>query len=284
MKLYTNISSLFAQANMYNTNVAMNKVMEQISTGLRINRAADDASGLAIADKLRTEASGLAAATKNANSAIALTQIADGAMGEVSDMLDSIKSKLVEAASDTTSDAGRESIRKDISKLLDQIDNIGIQTNYNGIQLLQTGTGLDGAAVANDLTFQVGTSSGNTIDVGADVRVNSAGLGLDALRDLAADGLTKALAQSNQALTDTALTTLNGWRADFGSTQNQLESSVRNLKNQEVNILNAENTIRAADMEKASADFSKYSIQAQAGSFALSQANAMQQNILRLLQ
>jgi flagellin len=284
MILNTNISSLFAQANNRNTTSLMNSSMEKITTGLRINRASDDASGLAIADKLRTQASGLEQGVRNANSAVAMVQIADGAMSEVSDILDSIKEKLIEASSDTTSADGRESIRKDIKKLLDNIDNIGIQTNYNGIQLLQTGTAVDGDKLANDFSFQVGEKSANTISVGKDVQVNSKGLGLDALRDLAADGLTKALAQSNQALVDTALTTTNSWRADFGSTQNQLESAVRNMTTQVTNIRNAESQIRDVDMAAESANFNKLNIQSQAGVYAMSQANAVQQNILRLLQ
>jgi flagellin len=284
MILNTNIASLFAQNNSFNLQNRMNSSMEKLTTGLRINRAADDASGLAIADKLRTQGSGLEQGVRNANSAIALTQIADGAMSQVSDILDTIKSKLIEASNDTTSAAGRESIRKDISKLLDQVDNIGKDTTYNGIQLLQAGTAVDGGAVAADLTFQIGEKSTNTISVGAGTQVNSAGLGLDALRDLAADGLTKALSQSNQTLVDDALTTLNGWRADYGSTQVQLESAVSNMKNQITNLANAESQIRDVDMAAESANFNKMNIQAQAGAFVLSQANAMQQNVLRLLQ
>lgn len=280
----TNIASLFAQNNQYANTRSMNTSMERLTTGLRINSAADDASGLAIADKLRTQGSGLEQGVRNANSAIALTQIADGAMAEVSDILDTIKSKLIEASSDTTSDAGRESIRKDIKKLLDQVDNIGKDTTYNGIQLLQDGTGVDGVAKAADLTFQIGDKSTSTISVGAGVRVNSDGLGLKALRDLAADGLTKALAQSNQTLVDDALTTLNGWRADYGSTEVQLNSAVDNMKNQITNLRNAEDQIRVADMAAESANFNKMNVLSQAGTFVMSQANAQAQAVLRLLQ
>lgn len=284
MKINTNIASLFAQTNLYSINKDLNTSMERLSTGLRINRASDDSSGLAIADKLRTQTSGLEQGVRNANSAIAMVQIADGAMKEISDNLDTIKEKLIEASTDTTSDAGRESIRKDIKKLLDNIDNIAISTDYNGIQLLQTGTAVDGAKIANDFTFQVGVTSSSTIDVGADVHANASGLGLDALRDLASGGLTKALAQSNQSTTDDALTSLNGFRADYGSTQNQLESSVRNMMSQITNISSAESTIRDVDMEAESANFSKLNLMNQAGTFVLAQANSMSQNVLRLLQ
>jgi len=284
MNLNTNIASLFAQNNTQLLNRSMNTSMERLSTGLRINSAADDASGLAIADKLRTQGSGLTQGVRNANSAIALTKIADGAMGGVSEILNTIKSKLIEASNDTTSDAGRESIRKEIKSLLDQVDNTGKDTTYNGIQLLQDGSSVDGDKVAADLTFQIGDKSSSTISVGKDIQVNSKGLGLDALRDLAASGLTKALAQSNQSTVDDALTTLNGWRADYGSTQVQLNSAVDNMKNQITNLANAEGQIRDADMAAESANFNKMNILSQAGSFVMSQANAMQQNVLRLLQ
>lgn len=280
----TNIASLFAQNNQFSTTRSMNTSMERLTTGLRINSAADDASGLAIADKLRTQGSGLGQGVRNANSAIALTKIADGAMSEVSDILDTIKSKLIEASSDTTSDSGRESIRKDIKKLLDQVDNIGKDTTYNGVQLLQDGTAVDGDAKADNLIFQIGDKSTSTISVGAGTAVNSKGLGLDALRDLADNGLTKALAQSNQATVDDALTTLNGWRADYGSTEVQLNSAVDNMKNQITNLQNAEDQIRVADIAVESANFNKMSILSQMGSYVMSQSNVQQQNLLRLLQ
>lgn len=205
-------------------------------------------------------------------------------MGEQSNILDSIKTKLVQANTATTSSAGRESIRKDVSKLLEQLDNIAKQTNYNGTQLLQTGTATDGAALSSDFSFQVGENSSNTIKVGNGIQANAKGLGLDTLRDTAANGLTSALAGTSLQTVDDAINTLNGWRADYGSTQNQLESAGRTLSTQVTNIKAAESVIRDVDYSQESANFSKQNIIAQAGSYALSQANATQQNVLRLLQ
>lgn len=284
MRINTNISSLMAQDSSRNTNLNINSSLEKLSSGLRINKASDDASGLAIADKLRTQASSLNKAVDNVNSAISLTQIADKAMSEQSSILDTIKSKMIQASTDTTSSAGRESIRKDVSKLLTQLDNIAMQTNYNGTQLLQTGTAKDGTALATDLSFTVGENASTIISVGSGVRANSAGLGLDTLRDTAADGLTAADAKTALQTIDDAITTLNGWRGDFGSTQNQLESAGRNLLTQVTNIKAAESVIRDVDYAAESANFNKQNIIAQAGSFALSQANSVQQNVLRLLQ
>ena len=284
MRINTNISSLMAQENSRNTSLNINSSLEKLSSGLRINKASDDASGLAIADKLRTQASSLSKAVDNVNSAISLTQIADKAMSEQSSILDTIKSKMIQASTDTTSSAGRESIRKDVSKLLTQLDNIAMQTNYNGTQLLQTGTAKDGAALAADLSFNVGENASALISVGSGIRSNSAGLSLDTLRDTAVDGLTTADARTALETIDDAITTLNGWRGDFGSTQNQLESAGRNLLTQVTNIKAAESVIRDVDYAAESANFNRQNIIAQAGSFALSQANVVQQNVLRLLQ
>ncbi|MEA3513180.1 MAG: flagellin, partial [Campylobacterota bacterium] len=135
MRINTNISSMVAQDANTNTNNNLSSSLEKLSTGLKINKASDDASGLAIADKLRTQASSLTQAVANGNSAITLTQIADKAMSEQSNILDIIKTKLVQAATATTTSAGIDAIRSDIVKLAEQLDNIAANTNYNGMTL-----------------------------------------------------------------------------------------------------------------------------------------------------
>ncbi|RYA24597.1 flagellin [Malaciobacter halophilus] len=285
MRINTNTASLMAQEANSNTNKALTNSLEKLSTGLRINKASDDASGLAIADKLRTQASSLGQSISNGNSAISLTQIADKAMAEQSNILDIIKTKLIQASTDTTSQEGRKSIGKDIDKLLVQLDNISKQTNYNGTSLLQ---GASGGAAAVQLTFQMGESVNDTISTTAGVRANVSGLTLDALKSAAASG-TSAVFDAGDSRgflddIDSALNTLNGWRADFGSTQNQLESAVRNQMTQQTNIKAAESVIRDVDYAQESATFNKQNIIAQAGTYAMSQANNVQQNVLRLLQ
>lgn len=147
------LASLVARENLNKNNTSLKNSLEKLSTGLKINKASDDASGLAISDKLRTQASGIKQGIDNANSAISLTQIADKSMGEISNILDIVKSKLIQAHTDTTSEDGRIAIKKDIEKLLTQIENIAEQTNYNGIQLLSH----------NGLEFQVGDKSSDII-------------------------------------------------------------------------------------------------------------------------
>jgi flagellin len=304
MVINTNISSLTAQEASKNTNNSLSSSLEKLSSGLKINKASDDASGLAIADKLRTQATSINQGVDNGNSAVTLLQIADKSMSEQSTILDTIKAKLIQANTDTTSEDGRESIRKDITKLLTQLDNIATQTNYNGTTLLQTSR--DSTSATTTIKFQVGENAKDIISNGA-IQANTDGFKLASLADLTAKvltssaayttggtltasaaytgtGLTRTMAGSMQTTVDNAITTLNGYRGDIGSTQNQVESAVRNLMTQSTNVTAAESIIRDVDYAEESANFNKQNIISQAGSYAISQANTVQQNVLKLLQ
>ncbi|MGB5919945.1 flagellin [Arcobacter sp.] len=500
MRINTNIASLTAQEAASNTNKKIATSLERLSTGLKVNKASDDASGLAIADKLRTQASSISQGIDNGNSAVALIQIADKSMAEQSNILDTVKAKLIQANTDTTSPDGREAIRKDIVKLLEQLDNIAQQTSYNGITLLQdsydsmsssielkfqiggnkddvmqssfvqsntvglgggdkaldqvsgsstrnnvisqglstvisgdgtnpitldgyaTGTalkvnitgipgditangpgtteisdvdsttqfvlealanatsgvngnpasvevkdinnrtigtftltptspttiedalirhstpGVNGAEPTITFTLASGTTLGmggktvNTVEVagkplntftigamtltqtsasgsitfdasaqnlniqnlnsanGEELKVTTAsgsiigGGTLAGLKALATGQLTKVQADKYQAIVDSALSQMNIYRSDLGSTQNQIESAVRNLMTQKTNVKAAESVIRDVDYAEESANFNKQNIISQAGNYAMSQSNSVQQNVLRLLQ
>jgi len=169
MRINTNIASMNAQEQAQNVNKRIGSSLEKLSSGLRINKAADDASGMSIADKLRTQASSLGQSIQNANSGNALVQIADKAMAEQSNILDIVKTKLIQASTSTTSSEGREAIRKDVSKLLDQLDNIASQTNYNGINLLDK--------KGESFNFQVGEEASFDIEVSTAFAANTGGLG-----------------------------------------------------------------------------------------------------------
>ena len=292
MRINTNVASLVAQESNANTNIKIGSSLEKLSTGLRINKASDDASGLSIADKLRTQANGLNQAVSNGNSAVALSQIADKAMAEQSNILDIIKQKLIQASTATTSLDGTEAIAKDISKLLDQVDNIGKQTTYNGQLLLQQSAG--GNAATTALTFQMGTLAADTISLDAGIAANASGMGMTTVVGATSAGISnfggatatsaQTAARALMAAVDTSLTQLNSWRADVGSTQNQLESAIRNIMTQVTNTKAAESVIRDVDYAKESATFNKQNIISQAGTYALSQANSASQNVMRLLQ
>ena len=316
MKINTNISSLTAQEAATNTNRSISSSLEKLSTGLKINKASDDASGLAIADKLRTQVTSINQAVSNGNSAVALLQIADKSMAEQSKILDTVKSKLIQANSDTTSDDGRTAIAKDVAKLLQQLNNIAEQTNYNGTNLLQAGRSTGGATsltasvsgnkAKGELSFQIGENQKDLIKTKT-IQSNILGLELKTLAQNASTGsaakaataafgalsmgaksaakfFTRGQASAGQIAVDKAITKLNGYRGDIGSTQNQVESAVRNLMTQATNIKNAESVIRDVDYAEESANFNKLNIISQAGSYAISQSNAVSQNVLRLLQ
>ena len=298
MIINTNVSSITAQEAATNKSNNISSSLEKLSTGLKINKASDDASGLAIADKLRTQATSINQGIDNGNSAVTLLQIADKSMAEQSNILDTVKAKLIQANTDTTSADGRISIAKDISRLLEQLDNISKSTNYNGTQLIGA---TDGTGGSISLSFQIGESytNGGTINLGA-ITSNTTGLGLTSLASavsaagaLGAGSTLGSLSGANfgaaaieaaQDAVNDAISKLNGYRGDIGSTQNQVESAVRNLMTQATNVTAAESIIRDVDYAQESANFSKQNIISQAGSYAISQANATQQNVLRLLQ
>ena len=280
MRINTNVSSLVAQEAAANTNKTLGTSLEKLSTGLKINKASDDASGLAIADKLRTQATSINQGVANGNSAVTLLQIADKSMSEQSNILDTIKAKLIQANTDTTSTDGRASIAKDINKLLEQLNNIAEQTNYNGRQLISNATA---AGASSKHVFQVGEKNTDTITLKS-LNSNTVGLSLGALSAAAGGTLTKTIAAAQQTVINKAITTLNAYRGDIGSTQNQVESAVRNLMTQSTNVKSAESIIRDVDYAQESANFNKQNIISQAGSYAISQANTIQQNVLKLLQ
>lgn len=274
MRINTNVSSLTAQEAAQNTTKTLTGSLEKLSTGLRINKASDDASGLAIADKLRTQATSINQGIANGNSAVTLLQIADKSMAEQSNILDTVKAKLIQANTATTSTDGRKAIASDIAKLMTQFDNIAKSTNYNGTDLI--------SASAADLDFQVGEDSTKGKITLTAIDSSASAYSLGALSSITS--LTMASAATLQGTVDSAINSLNTNRGSIGSTQNQVESAVRNLMTMSTNVKAAESIIRDVDYAAESANFNKQNIISQAGSYAISQANSVQQNVLRLLQ
>ena len=447
-RINTNIGAMNAHRNSVQTNLGLDKSLQRLSSGLRINTAADDASGLAIANQLKAQSSGLGQAIRNANDGIGVAQTADGALDEYENIINTVRTKSIQAASDGQNANSRKAIQADIDKLLEEAENIATTTQFNGQQLLDgtfTGKAFHIGAYANETvglsidsvkTTQVGdyasTTGGatttalasgdlliNSVDVGAatidakdqarainavtattgvtatadttvvggavaggtiaagDITINGINLPAmtiqandadealtRAINDLADQtGVTASLAggaitlnaadgrdivigeanagaakggftaatthgkltlESDNAIviggtnagdagltagtiattgslssvdvstrtsaedaiktTDAALRQLDAVRSNIGSTQNQLESTVRNISVTQVNVAAAESQIRDVDFAAESANFAKHNILAQSGSYAMSQANAVQQNVLRLLQ
>ena len=286
MRINTNVASMTALESNTQVNRELADSLGRLSSGLRITKASDDASGMAIADKLRTQASSITQGIANANAANTFVQIADKAMAEQSNIMDIVKAKLMQASTSTTSSDGRTAILNDIQALLTQFDAISTSTNYNGQTLL------DGS----DFSFQIGELATDTVTVTTTYSVNTNGIGSTAaagghtVTSLANGGgistgnFSAGVALNTMANIDTAITNLNTVRAQFGSAQNQVESALRNMMTSKTNIKAAESIIRDVDYAAESANFNKQNIIAQAGTYAISQANQVQQNVLKLLQ
>lgn len=265
----------------YNNN-QLNGSLNRIATGLLINQASDNAASLAISENLKVQASGLSQSLENVNSALALTQIGDRAFDEQSNILDSVKSDLLKASTATTSQEGREALLSNIQKGLEQLNNIASTTNYNGTTLLQADA--TDTSASQSLEFQAGEGSTDTIETTA-VQANTTGLGLDGLLNQDPATFDAATARSFLDTVDDALTQLNSYRADFGSTANQLQSANSNLATQYTNTVAANSVLIDLNYANEVSNFSKQNILAQVGALGLAQSNNItQQTVLRLLQ
>jgi flagellin len=255
-----------------NSNKQMENLNLQLMTGKRINRAADDSSGMAIANQLKSQANGLGQAIKNSNEAISLTNIADGALEEYTNILMKARDKASQAISDSNSDDSRAALEADVKALMESAEVIANQTQYNGINLL------DGSFT--NKKFQTGAYSGQTTSISiADTK--TATLGID---DVSLDLTTSAGAESALTAIDAAIKTLDGIRSGIGSVTQGLESRVRNMTTTQTNVLSAESNIRDVDEAQARADLDKWNIRSQASTFAFQMSQQTQQNILRLFQ
>lgn len=273
LQVNTNVAALNAYRNLSSTQGAMNTSLERLSSGLRINRAADDAAGLAISEKLRAQTNGLNQATTNAQDAISLVQTAEGALNEQHAILQRMRTLAVQSANDTNTDDDRASIQKEVDQLITELDRISGSTQFNGQNLLD-GTG----GVAGVFTFQIGANSGQNTTVDLSAAVDAAGLGVDAV-DLG----TQTGADGALATIDDALKTVSDTRADLGAVQNRLQHTINSLSVAAENSAAAESRIRDTDMAKEMSAFTKSQILSQAGVSMLAQANATSQSVLKLL-
>jgi flagellin len=271
-RINTNIGAMNAHRNATMNNIGLDKSLNSLSSGLRINKAADDSAGLAIANKLSAQSQGLGQAIKNSNDGIGLIQTADGALEEFGNILKRIRVLAVQGSNDTQDTTSRSYIEKEVTALVGQANDIGTDTKFNGISLLDA-TG----ATAGTFTFHTGAYSGETQAV---VIASASVTGVAATFVVS----TKAGSEATIGTMDTAITAIDGQRATLGAAQNKLESNVRNISVTQVNIAAAESNIRDVDFAAESANFAKHNILAQSGSYAMSQANSVQQNVLRLLQ
>ncbi len=278
VRINTNIEAINAQRNLGMTAIAFGKSVEKLSSGLRINRAADDAAGLGISEKLRGQVKGLNQATRNAQDGISLIQTGEGALNEVHSMLQRMRELAVQAANGTLSQADRDSIGTEADALEAEINRVSTSTKFNGVALL------DGTVAT--VTFQVGANAADTMAVTltkVDVTAIDTAGAIAAFADATAGGVTAAKATAAITALDTALTTVSTARGNFGAAQNRLEHTVASLGVAAENLAASESRIRDLDVASEMVNFTKSQILQQAGTAILAQANQAPQAVLSLL-
>ena len=280
MVIQHNISAIDSYRNMSKNTTALNKNLEKLSSGYKINKAGDDAAGLAISESMRNKINALDQAEANANDAIGLIQTAEGALTETHAMLERMTTLATQAANGTyatTGDKGvsqsttaRDNIQLEINELAEEITRIATSTDYNGINILTN---------TNTKTFQIGPSSGEKLQLkGGDMKATTLGVNANALR-------MSTVGKANSAITliKNAVETVSAYRAQLGAKQNRLEHTINNLKVANENTTAAESRIRDTDMAKEISAYTKNNILNQAAQSMLAQANQSPQGVLSLL-
>lgn len=275
LRINTNVASLNAQRNLHGTRNGMNRSLERLSSGQRINRAGDDAAGLAISENLKAQIRGLGQAERNAEDGVSLVQIAEGALGEVSNILIRLRELSVQAASDTIGPTERKFLNVEFEQLTSEVDRIANSTEFNRVPLLN-GTG----AVFD---IQIGTRNDPITDrltfdaSSADVNVAALGLNLASVAD-------KISAQNSLSAIDQSIVSVSGIRADFGALQNRLQSTINNIQVSVENLSAANSRVRDTDIAAETAELTKQNILMQAGTSVLAQANSSTTSALSLIQ
>lgn len=302
MRINHNITAMNAYRNLTSTNDKIEQSLERLSSGYRINRAADDAAGLAISEKMRAQIRGLEMATKNSQDAISLIQTAEGALNETHAILQRMRELAVQSASDTNTDNDRVAIQQEIEQLRAELDRISDATEFNTKKLVT------GEYAESGLNFQIGANEGQTVNMKMlEMTANALGIGtmdveepvMDDLGNVLLDengnvvtkkvsGKTVSVATATDAQVaigaiNNAIEIVSKERARYGAMQNRLEHTINNLRVSAENLQAAESRIRDADMASEIVEFSKNKIISQSGTAMLAQANAAPQGILQLL-
>ena len=273
LSVYNNVEAMNSHRLLSQTNSLLGKSMERLSSGLRINRAADDAAGLAVSEEMRTQIRGMRVASRNSLDGVSLVQVADGALGNVTDMLQRIRDLAVQAANGTYTDAQRGNLDTEVQQLMNEIGKTGTDTEFNNIKILAGSV----ATAASAVTLQVGANAAQSIAFTI-ATVSATQLGIAGL------AITTAAAAATAIVSiDAAIATITTARANLGAIQNRLEQTISRLGLTSENLQASESRIRDADMALEMITFTKNQILQQSGTAMLAQANQAPQNILSLL-
>jgi flagellin len=268
LRIHNNVEAFNAHRNLVNTGAKLADSLEKLSSGFRINRAADDAAGLAISEKLRGQVRGLAQASRNVGDAISLVQTAEGSLNEVHSMLQRVRELAVQFGNGTLSASDKAAITAEVAQLESDIARIGSDTEFNGTKLLSSAT---------TITFQVGAKDAQTISVATASLTSLVSTG-------AAAGAMTLGGATDLAEIDAAIDAVSKQRGTFGAVQNRLEYAANDLSAYQENLMAAESRIRDVDMAAEMAQMTKHQILNQAGTSMLAQANQSPQSVLSLLQ
>jgi flagellin len=275
LRINTNVEAFNAYRNLSSTSASLSKSLERLSSGLRINRAADDAAGLAISEKMRAQIGGLAQAQRNAQDAVSLVQTGEGALNEVHSILQRVRDLKVQYDSGVMSDDDKKAIAAEVQQLGKEVSDIAGKTEFNGLKLLG----------GTSFTFTVGANSADTVDI---TTVDLAGA--SGVQDLIDVGSTTTLDAASGAFNslkvediDDMITNVSTARSTFGAVQNRLDHRLNNLATYQENLVASESRIRDVDMASEMVNFTKLNILQQAGTSMLAQANQAPQGVLSLL-
>ena len=271
LRIQNNVEAFNAHRQLVGTSDKLSKAMERLSSGYRINRAADDSAGLAISEKLRAQIGGLQQSQRNVQDAVSLVQTAEGAMQEVHAMLQRVRDLAIQFQNGTLSNSDKAAITAEVAQLSAEISRIATQTKFNGNTLLAGGT----------MTFQIGADDGQTLTVGL---ASLMGTGAsNAVQPSYMDFSGQTTAGVLLASLDAAISAVAAARSSYGSVQNRLEHTLNNLASYEENLSASESRIRDVDMAAEMVNFTKLQILQQAGTSMLAQANTAPQSVLSLL-
>ena len=268
-----NIAALNTHRQLGSATNAQAKSMEKLSSGQRINRAGDDAAGLAISEKMRGQIRGLDQASRNAQDGISLIQTAEGALNETHDILQRMRELAVQSGNDTSTDDDRAELQREVAQLIEEVERIGNNTQFNTQDILKADQTLD---------INIGSNSGQSLTIEWKAQLSTA-LGEDAVDISAVDISTKDGAQAALDTMDSAIASVSKSRSQMGAYENRLEHSINNLNTSSENLTAAESRIRDVDMAKEMMEQTKNSILSQASQAMLAQANQTPQNVLQLL-
>ena len=283
MRINHNINSMIGQNALKTQQVSLGKSLEKLSTGLRINRASDDAAGLSVSESMRAQVRGMGRAKSNAEDGIALLQIAEGATGEINNILQRMRELAIQSSTDTMTTTERSYTNKEFGQLMSEITRISNSASYNGMTLLDGASGSFGVSGGSASVLHIGSGSSASVDR-LSITVTSMSLGAIGLNANTSAVSTASSALSSLSLIDSAIKSVNTMRSDMGAYVNRLEFAISNLSNQIFNTQDAESRIRDVDFAMETTEFTRAQILTQSATSMLAQANQVPQGVLSLLQ